>query len=117
MEGSDLSSEMSKVWRNIAASENRLILMKELLELGVGFGEIEQFNLDLESKFRSEEFKERSNEHEIPCKVIKEAMEIKLRDERKYNQEQNREKIRLRQELEKIYKKNSKPYRGKIKKV
>ena len=58
MEGPEISSEMMKVWKGIAASESRLELMKELKGLNVGFGEVENFNLDLSSKFRSRKFRE-----------------------------------------------------------
>ena len=114
MEGSDLSSVMSKTWRSLAASESRLNLMCELLKYGVGFAEIEEFNLDLQCKFRSRDFKENYGERNDK-KLIKAAMEIKIRDERKFNNEVNRDRNILRKKLEEIYDKNSKPYRAKIK--
>ena len=114
MEGQDLSSAMIKSWKNLAASECRLSLMMELLKLGVGFAEIEEFNLDLSSKFRSKGFKEKFSEM-TDRKMIKVAMEFKLRDEQKYNSEVNRERNILRKKLEETMTKNSKPYRSKIK--
>ena len=79
MEGLEISSGMLKVWRGIAASERRLELMKELKGLNVGFGDVENFNLDLSSKFRSEKFKENCKENGNPdSKVIKAAMNLKL---------------------------------------
>ena len=112
MEGPRLSSEMSKVWQGVAASECRLDLMRELMCLNVGFGEVENFNLDLCSKFRSNEFKEKLNEKQNPeVKVVRAAMELKLRDEDSYHGELKSEQHRLRKEIGQMCMKNSKTYR------
>ena len=113
MEGMDLSSAMLKTWKALAASESRLHLMTELGELNVGFADVEQFNLGLNSKFRSNHFQQGKDNSE--GKLIKVAMDRKMRDERKFNLEMNIERNRLRKELEKVYEKNSKPYRSTIK--
>ena len=110
MEGHEISSGMLKVWRGIAASESRLELMKELKGLNVGFGDVENFNLDLSSKFRSQKFKEKSKETGDPdSKVVKAAMNVKLRDEERYLGELNFERNELRKNLANKYTKNSNP--------
>ena len=100
MEGPEISSEMMKVWKGIAASESRLELMKELKGLNVGFGEVENFNLDLSSKFRSSKFRENVKDNCNPdSKVVRAAMEEKLRDEEWYLMELNIEQNKLRKSL------------------
>ena len=41
------------IWKKLAESEARLHLMVELMDLQVGFPDVEQFCLELESKYRS----------------------------------------------------------------
>ena len=42
-----------ETWCKLAESEARLHLMVELMDLQVGFQDVEQFCLELESKYRS----------------------------------------------------------------
>ena len=42
-----------QVWCKLAESEARLHLMVELMDLRVGFPDVEEFCLELESKYRS----------------------------------------------------------------
>ena len=49
MEGQELRV-IKKLWQDLASSEERIYLMKELLKLNVGFREVEEFNLGLLSK-------------------------------------------------------------------
>ena len=59
MEGLDTSSAMLRVWRSLAASEARLYLMEELMRLGIGLAEVEEFNIGQISKLRTRERREK----------------------------------------------------------
>ena len=61
MEGKDLRA-IFKLWGDIAASECRLLLMRELGKLDIGFRDLENFNLGIISKLRSEKMKEKGEE-------------------------------------------------------
>ena len=56
MEGPELRANI-KLWRDIAASECRIQLMRELGKINVGFSDLENFNLGIISKLRSEKMK------------------------------------------------------------
>ena len=104
MEGPDLSA-MSKTWQDLAASEMRLHLMTELGKIKVGFAEVEEFSLGLNSKLRSTT----SEIHE--GKVVKAAMEIKMRDEKRYNNNLIKRRNQHRRDLGKHLGQNTKKYR------
>ena len=76
--GKDLS-ELLKLWKDIARSEVRLKLMVELSKKDLGFNEVENFRLGLKYNLKSEKLRDKSNK---PIqKVIKSAMNLKMRDE------------------------------------
>ena len=108
MEGQELRASF-KLWHNIAASECRLELMRELGKLKVGFGDLEKFNLGIISKLRSKTMRERGEE--ITEKIINSAMSVKLRDEERFREEMERERNCLRKLIANRICKNSKPYR------
>ena len=112
MEGPDISSAMTWTWNAVAASECRLTLMEELKKLSIGFADIEEFNLGLNTKLKSSYYKGREMTDD---RLIKVAMEIKLEDEILYNNELKSKRNGLRKQLEKWHVKNSKPYRSVIK--
>ena len=56
MEGPEIRVYQN-LWRDLAYSEERAYLMKELLKLNVGFREIEDFNINLVTKLRSEKMR------------------------------------------------------------
>ena len=109
MEGPDLRVT-KKLWQDLAASESRLEMMKELGKLNVGLRQIEEFNIGLISKLRSEKMREKGEE--ITRKQVKSAMEIKLRDEERYHEEKERERNEKRREIRKKLVNNSRPYRA-----
>ena len=83
-EGLDLS-ELTKLWRDIASSEERLKLMTELKKRKVGFNEIEEFSLGLKYNLKSEKMRDPSNKP--TQKVTAAAMEMKMRDESLHHKE------------------------------
>ena len=102
---------MTRTWQGISASENRLTMMVELKRYNVGFGEIENFDIELNSKFRSIYYQDKVKEFGSQSKIVEEAMKIKIRDEEKYLLELYRNREEIRQDLARVYTKNSRTYR------
>ena len=115
MEGSD-RREMSKTWCQVATCEERIQLLRKLIKLEIGVAEVEEFGLNIQSKFKSFAFKNRVKDGEILNKeALKEIMKLKLRDEKKYLKELLITKNKLRTELDNELKKNSRPSRRLLK--
>ena len=107
-EGLNISA-MIKVWREVTACELRLVMMKELRTLNLGFSKVEEFNLGLSYHLKSQKMKDAAMEPNL--KLIRTAMEIKMNDERCYNKELCSERNKMRQTISKKLGNNSKPYR------
>ena len=84
--GLDLRIAM-EVWKKLGESEARLHLMVELGYMEVGFPDVENFCLELESKYRSEVVGNlRDKGTSSPeWRIVKLCMELKMIDERKIN--------------------------------
>ena len=67
MEGMD-RREMSKAWSQVASCEERIKLLKKLIRLEIGVAEVEEFGLNINSKFKSFDFKNRVKNGEILSK-------------------------------------------------
>ena len=106
-----------EVWSKLAESEARLHLIMELQKLKVGFPDVEEFCLQIESKYRSvavgslQEQGEKSPEWQI----VKICMDLKLKDERKKNAELVTERYNLRRKIEETLGRNTRRTRNKIK--
>ena len=111
MSGQEISVVMLKTWQGISASESRLKLMIALRSMNVGFGDVESFDIMINSKFRSDYYKQRVQDIGSQSGIIREAMQIKIRDEEKFLVEIYRERENMRQDLARIYTKNSRTYR------
>ena len=94
-EGLDLGIAKN-LWVKIAASECRIRLLTELISLKIGLKDVEDYNVGLELKFRSDAFKNRDHGDK---KVVQQVMNVKLRDEVELNREMNREKILWRRKI------------------
>ena len=79
IEGKDLG-ELVQIWRDTASSEMRLNLMSELRGKDLGFAEIEKFSLGLNYNLKSSKMKEQPEKPNL--KLIRSAMDLKMRDER-----------------------------------
>ena len=107
------------LWRKLAESETRLHLMVELGYLEVGFPDIENFCLDLESKYRSTvqgELREKGKK----CpeyRIVKLCMDLKMIDERKVNGKLKSEWYDARKRIDDEYGKNSRRSRNIVKKL
>ena len=75
-EGPDLSA--AKVtWLKIAHSECHMKLLTSLIELEVGFSDIDDYNLSLNLKLRSKKLRDKGDKSDR--RIVKEAMSLKLR--------------------------------------
>ena len=110
--GKDLS-ELLKIWKNIARSEVRLKLMCELRKKDLGFNEIENFRLGLKYNLKSEKLKEKNSK---PIqRVIKSAMDLKMRDETHHLNEMKKLREKRRKNLSRKYHPNTVTQRKVIK--
>ena len=100
-----------KVWQEISASESRLTMMMELRRYEVGFGDLENFDIELNSKFRSSFYIERVRESGSQSNIVKEGMRMKIRDEEKYLKEMYKKRDSIRRDLARRYTRNSRTYR------
>ena len=100
---------MVKVWQEAAHSEQIVELLSELRSLGIGVNEVEQFNLGLKLNFKSEKMKNGCEVEER--KVVKVAMDLKVRDENYRRQELQRAKNIERRKLAEKLGNNSRPFR------
>ena len=112
MEGIDLGL-MMKTWKDLAASESRILLMTKLKGLTLGLAKVKEFNLGLNIQFRSE--KSRANLTNGDNKCIQAAMEAKFRDKIYKNKEILRDKNEMRRKLEENHGKNTRRYNREIK--
>ena len=106
MEGKNKSAR-TKTWQDLARSEMRIWLMLELKKYNVGYNEVEEFCLGLKYNFKSENFQ---NNDDAMKDVVRVAMEVKYRDEKKYNSELVKERNIERRKMQKEYGRNSKTF-------
>ena len=115
MEGTD-RRVMSKTWSLVAATEERIQLMKRLIKLDLGVAEVEELGINIHSKFKSKNFKNRVEAGEMLSKeALKGVMLLKLRDEKKHLEELQKTQKDMRRKIEDQLKKNSRPARGILK--
>ena len=108
-----------EAWCKLAESEARLHLIMELLKIKVGFPDVEEFCLEIESKYRSTaigSLKERGDKSP-EWQIVKICMNLKLLDERKKNSELVTMRYNLRKNLEETLGKNSRKARNRVKKL
>ena len=104
-------------WCKLAESEARLHLIVELLKIKVGFPDVEEFCLEVESKYRSTatgSLRERG-ENSPEWQIVKICMNLKLIDERKKNSELVTLRYNMRKKIEEESGKNSRKSRNRIK--
>ena len=102
----------AEVWRSHGESTARVNLMKILIKEGMGLAELEEFNLGISSKFKSNKFKTtESSDPKVKSKVMGNIMKLKLADEQCLLREIFVEKTRTRKEIANKIIKNSRPYR------
>ena len=100
-----------KLWKNLAESSARINLLRILIREGIGLNEVEEFGMGLQSKFKSQKFKNSAKLTRKDGKIVEHAMKNKLADEQCYFRELVVLRNKARREIDKKIKKNSKPYR------
>ena len=98
MEGQDLSVT-KKIWDDLAATEMRLKLMSDLLNINVGFADIEEFNLNLKGNLKNL-LSDKTNEI-VNVKLVRAAMSVKIKrtnHKREANKSQKQSKDKLDEE-------------------
>ena len=116
MGGREISPEMMRAWCALAASESRQAMLQELLQIEVGFADIEEFGLGQQDKLRSGDVRDKKGE-ENSRKLAKVTLESKVFDEKEIYNGLRRQVNNFRKILEIEHGKNSKPYRAIIKKL
>ena len=111
-EGQDLS-DATKVWTSLAMSECRMELLTRLVQLNIGLKEVQDISECLNIQYRSEHLKSNSDKEAV--KVVRNLMELKLRDEKFYHGEQMRLRNIARREIFKEYGKNTRKSRTIVK--
>ena len=111
MGGSEISVDKIRTWQKTAGSECRLSMMVELRRMNIGFGDMENFDLMINSKFRSNYYKERVNDKGSQSNIVREAMQMIIRDEEKYLTELYKQREDMRKDLARVHTKNTRTYR------
>jgi hypothetical protein len=107
MEGQDLSA-MPKIWEDLAVTEMRLQLMSELIKIKVGFADVEEFNLGLKGNLKNLNCEKISEMQDK--KIVKAAMEVKMRDEQVEKRKIIRKRNKARSDVAKLLGMNTKRY-------
>ena len=102
--------EAAKLWKSIAESMARINLMRSLIKEKVGLAEIEEFSLDLSSKFRSYKFKNGSHRSKYD-KSTEKFMKLKLADDQHYHRDLCKARTKTRSEIAEKLGNNSRPFR------
>ena len=88
VKGKELREE-EKAWREIAANEERILLMRKMLKEDLAFADLEEFDIEFTNKLKSKKLKDKP----LYTKVTQQAMRVKLADE----QALRRELIKVRE--------------------
>ena len=81
--------EEERTWREVAASEERILLMRKMLKEDLAFADLEEFGIEFTNKLKSKKLKNKP----LYTKVTQQAMRVKLADE----QALRRELIRVKE--------------------
>ena len=92
--GQELGEEM-KVWREIAASESRMMLMKSMIHEQLAFADLEEFGKEFENKLKSMNIKNKT----LYNRVSQPAMKAKLTDEQMWRRDLMRMKLKMKKDL------------------
>ena len=95
-------------------SDSRLNLISRLLQLRIGFNEVEHYAGDLNLKLKSEKSKKSPNNER---KLVREAMLIKYRDEINFNKETKAEMTRMRRDIKMEFGENTRMARNILKQL
>ena len=92
--------------------EERIMMMKKLIKLELGVAEVEEFGINIRSKFKSSFYKNKTRQGDmITEEAVKGLMMLKLRDEKKFLSELLRDQREMRNKIHLELNKNSRPAR------
>ena len=94
LRGLELGEEV-KIWQEVASSEARLTLMKNMIKQDLAFADLEEFGLEFTNKLKSINTKNKT----MYRRVSKPAMRAKLADEQIWRRDLGRVKAKLRKDL------------------
>ena len=108
--------EAVKIWQSVAESKARINLMRNLIKEGMGLAELEEFEIDLCSKFRSSKFTvNQPTSKSKKSNLVEQSMKIKLADEMAYYRESCATRTKVRRIIAKRLVNNSRPFRRAMK--
>ena len=109
---------LSNLWRQIAESEARILLLGDLIKIGVGLAELETLGDNINSKFKSFHYKDKVAQGKVVLEdQIRSIMTLKLKDEKKHYGELLKERNMKRKSIGEKLKTNSRPYRNLMKEL
>ena len=94
VEGQELGEE-ERVWRDVATSEARLALMKNMVKENLAFADLEEFGINFDNKLKTEKLKNKT----VHSKLTEYAMKIKIADEQVLRRELVKLKTKMRRNL------------------
>ena len=94
MEGMELREEI-KIWKEVASSEARLALMKNMIKNQLAFADLEEFGQDFVNKLKTYKFKNTT----LYSKLSQPIMKAKMADEQTLGREMMRLKIKMKRDL------------------
>ena len=107
MRGLELREEI-RIWKEVASSEARLMLIKTMLKEDLAFSDLEEFGEEFHNKLKTLKF----NKKTIYKKISKPAMEAKLTDEQVLRRDLIRLKMKTKRDLaEKLEGCNTRKYK------
>ena len=92
--GMELGEE-TKVWQEVASSEARLLLMRNMIKQQLAFADLETFGQEFNNKMKSLKFKNKT----IYTRVSQPAMKAKLADERMLRKKLMRVRLKMKKDL------------------
>ena len=98
-----------KIWHTVRCASGWM--MTELKKYNVGYNDVEDFCLGLKYNFKSEKLKNKDDAME---EIVRVAMTVKLRDEKKYKLEMTKKRDIVKSQMEEKFGKNTKTYRREI---
>ena len=98
MEGQELGEE-EKIWREVATSEARLALMKNMVREQLAFTDLEEFGIIFDNKLKSKKLKNQK----IHSKLTDHAMRLKIADEQALRRDLVKMRTKMKRNLAKKY--------------
>ena len=104
--------EEARIWKEVACSEARMTMMKNMISENLAFADLEEFGADFTNKLKAINTKNKI----LYRKISKPAMKMKLVDEQMWRRDLVRVKMTMRKDLmKKLNGEKSRPFRRAMK--